>query len=190
MSGPCLCGAEDCKRCHPESFRDGRYIGDDPVREDHDDGCKGCVWMESDCQVSDEPCSECDEDHSNFCDLEQLIGEYDKRLEWMRKKDGQIRQLTHDLLDAQAQHKREISELEAQLNAVKLAGESVAKMAANLRDERDEARRQVDALVEYSPQAGCPPKGWRPTGPCEIGATCVDCWREWSLGLARKGGAA
>jgi hypothetical protein len=23
-----LCGADDCPRCHPENFRDGRYVGD------------------------------------------------------------------------------------------------------------------------------------------------------------------
>lgn len=26
MSGPCNCGAYDCRRCHPENFRNGRYM--------------------------------------------------------------------------------------------------------------------------------------------------------------------
>ena len=26
LAGPCLCGAEDCRRCYPEHFRNGRYI--------------------------------------------------------------------------------------------------------------------------------------------------------------------
>lgn len=25
---PCLCGADDCYRCHPENFRGKVYIGD------------------------------------------------------------------------------------------------------------------------------------------------------------------
>jgi hypothetical protein len=26
--GYCMCGADDCRQCHPGNFRDGRYIGD------------------------------------------------------------------------------------------------------------------------------------------------------------------
>lgn len=32
---PCYCGALDCYDCHPENFRNGRYIDDD---EESDDG--------------------------------------------------------------------------------------------------------------------------------------------------------
>jgi hypothetical protein len=28
MSEPCMCGALDCKRCHPGNFRRSIYIGD------------------------------------------------------------------------------------------------------------------------------------------------------------------
>ncbi len=28
MTGPCLCGAPDCRRCHPENYRGKLYIGD------------------------------------------------------------------------------------------------------------------------------------------------------------------
>ena len=53
--------------------------------------------------------------------------------------------------------------------------------------ERDlaEARRQVDALIEQCSN-GCPPdKDYK--GPCEIGTTCEDHWRDWSANEARKG---
>jgi hypothetical protein len=26
--GCCMCGADDCPRCHPGNFRDGWYVGD------------------------------------------------------------------------------------------------------------------------------------------------------------------
>ena len=29
MSEPCLCGADDCKQCHPENFEGGRYVGEE-----------------------------------------------------------------------------------------------------------------------------------------------------------------
>ena len=48
-----------------------------------------------------------------------------------------------------------------------------------------EARRQVDALIKQSSN-GCPPdRDYK--GPCEIGTTCEDHWRDWSANEARKG---
>ena len=35
--GPCDCGADDCRRCYPEHFKNGRYICDDEDDEDIDD---------------------------------------------------------------------------------------------------------------------------------------------------------
>ena len=35
-SEPCMCGADDCKRCHPEHFKNGRYMEDDDAEEDDD----------------------------------------------------------------------------------------------------------------------------------------------------------
>lgn len=37
MRGPCDCGAEDCIRCYPQNFRNGKYIGDG-VEEEEEDG--------------------------------------------------------------------------------------------------------------------------------------------------------
>ncbi len=57
-TGPCMCGAEDCRRCYPEHFdRRGRYIyaecakcGQEFVPEDEDyldePTCPGCKAKE------------------------------------------------------------------------------------------------------------------------------------------------
>lgn len=36
MSGPCLCGAADCRCCHPELFRGAVYVGDCETEDDLD----------------------------------------------------------------------------------------------------------------------------------------------------------
>ena len=38
MRGPCDCGAEDCIRCYPQNFRNGKYIGDGVEEEEEEDG--------------------------------------------------------------------------------------------------------------------------------------------------------
>lgn len=38
MRGPCDCGAEDCIRCYPQNFRNGKYIGDGVEEEEDGDG--------------------------------------------------------------------------------------------------------------------------------------------------------
>ena len=42
---PCMCGADDCSDCHPENFKNGRYI------EDCEEGEK----IEEDCDDFEEP---------------------------------------------------------------------------------------------------------------------------------------
>lgn len=49
MTEPCLCGADDCKHCHPENFKYGQYIppegdwlGDAAPYCDTDGECESC----------------------------------------------------------------------------------------------------------------------------------------------------
>lgn len=44
---PCMCGADDCHRCHPENFRGRIYIGD--MDEDE---IKAAVDAEEDAAVA------------------------------------------------------------------------------------------------------------------------------------------
>jgi len=48
MTGPCMCGAADCIRCHPENFRSGRYENPaewcDECQEFADQVCDTCEW--------------------------------------------------------------------------------------------------------------------------------------------------
>ena len=65
MNEPCMCGAEDCKRCHPEFFRGGQYM--DPDR--YCDQCQrfadspttACPW----CGM--QVCDACEGEHMETC---------------------------------------------------------------------------------------------------------------------------
>ena len=45
MSGPCLCGADDCPNCHPEAFERGRYLGDDEDESGYDPDDDGVAYI-------------------------------------------------------------------------------------------------------------------------------------------------
>jgi len=43
--GPCMCGADDCPRCHPEAFRNGRYLGDEDDESGYDPNDDGVAYI-------------------------------------------------------------------------------------------------------------------------------------------------
>lgn len=74
---PCDCGATDCYRCHPEAFTTNengrRVLIEDTQRDTHDEGCKDCAFSTVD--IADEPCCQCDCEHSDHRTQDQLIDE-------------------------------------------------------------------------------------------------------------------
>lgn len=63
FKGPCDCGAEDCIRCYPQNFRNGKYIGDE--EETEDEGDDGVAYIPEAYE------DECDSSYYNYCYPEQ-----------------------------------------------------------------------------------------------------------------------
>jgi hypothetical protein len=52
----CMCGAEDCKRCHPSNFRHGEFVGDmdEDELEQFEDGYDEFLTNQAEAREEDE----------------------------------------------------------------------------------------------------------------------------------------
>jgi len=66
MKGPCMCGSEECKRCHPSHFRDGQYQDPDHwcdvCQRFTGAVCESCEWC------GRQVCGACMDEHREQCE--------------------------------------------------------------------------------------------------------------------------
>jgi len=78
---------------------------------------------------------------------------------------------------------RELTSMTSDRDSWRVEAEDRSKELTGALQERDEARRQVDFVVNRAVRHACP----KPEAQgCMAASICCDCWRDWAANEARK----